>query len=135
MKALVPILLCLLLCGCGRTVSPEIPEPTPTPEPTPMVLTVAVGTEGSTIDPSYRSPSESADLLNHLFEGLVKYAPEDHGNTVNTAVPVLGLAESMELSQDGTVLRFTIRSDARWSDGVPVRAEDFVYAWRRLVAT
>lgn len=133
MKALVPILLCLLLCGCGGGSPAETAAPTPTPAPTPMILTVSVGTEGSTIDPSYRSPSESVDLLNHLFEGLVKYAPADEGETVNTAVPVWGLAESMEQSEDGTVLRFTIRSDARWSDGVPVTAEDFVYAWRRLL--
>ena len=132
MKALVPILLCFLLCGCGEPSSHET-APTPTPVPTPMVLTVSVGTEGSTIDPSYRSPSESGDLLNHLFEGLVKYAPTDAGETVNAAVPVLGLAESMELSEDGTVLRFTIRDDAYWSDGVPITAEDFVYAWGRLL--
>ncbi len=133
MKALVPILLCLLLCGCRGGDLADTAEPTPTPEPTPMVLTVSVGAEGSTIDPSYRIASESVDLLNHLFEGLVKYAPEDVEGTVNDAVPVLGLAESMELSEDGTVLRFTIRSDARWSDGVPVTAEDFVFAWRRLL--
>ena len=132
MKALVPILLCILLCGCGGGV-PADAEPTPTPEPTPMVLTVSMGAEGSTIDPSYRSPAESGDLLNHLFEGLVKYAPAEVGETVNAAVPVLGLAESMELSEDGTVLRFTIRSDAYWSDGVPVTAADFVYAWGRLL--
>ncbi len=98
-----------------------------------MVLTVAVGTEGTTIDPTYRSPSESGDLLNHLFEGLVKYAPTQTGETVNTAEPVLGLAESMESAEEGRVIRFTIRSDARWSDGVPVTAEDFIYAWGRLL--
>ena len=133
MKALVPILLCLLLCGCGGGEPASSAVPTPTPEPTPMVLTVSVGAEGSTIDPSYRSPSESGDLMNHLFEGLVKYAPAETGETVNTAEPVLGLAESMELSEDGTVLRFTIRADAKWSDGVPITAEDFVYAWGRLL--
>ena len=132
MKALVPILLCLLLCGCGGRAPAEA-VPTPTPVPTPVVLTVSVGAEGSTIDPSYRSPAESWDLMNHLFEGLVKYAPTETGETVNAASPVLGLAESMDLSEDGTVLRFTIRSDARWSDGVPITAGDFVYAWRRLV--
>lgn len=133
MKALVPILLCLLLCGCRGGDPADDAVPTPTPVPTPMVLTAAVGTEGSTIDPSFRSPSESGDLLNHLFEGLVKYAPVEVGDTVNAAVPVLGLGSSMEYSEDGTVLTFTIRSDARWSDGVPVTAEDFVYAWRRLL--
>ena len=133
MKALVPILLCLLLCGCRGGMPAEAAAPTPTPVPTPVVLTVSVGEEGSTVDPGYRSPSESVDLMNHLFEGLVKYAPETRGQAVNAALPVLGLAESMEQSEDGTVLSFTIRSDARWSDGIPVTAEDFVYAWRRLL--
>ena len=133
MKALVPVLLCLLLCGCRGGASADEPTPTPTPEPTPMVLTVSVGTEGSTLDPSYRSPAEDSDLSAHLFEGLVKYAAVSAGEAVNAAVPVLGLAESMEYSEDGTVLRFTIRPDAKWSDGVPVTAEDFVYAWQRLL--
>lgn len=137
MKALVPILLCLLLCGCfgGDPTVTAAPAATPaaTPLPTPMILTVSMGAEGSTIDPGYRSPSEEGDLLNHLFEGLVKYAPVTEGGVVDAAVPVLGLAEAMEQSEDGTVLRFTIRSDARWSDGVPITAEDFVYSWGRLL--
>lgn len=134
MKALVLLFLMLLLSGCNAASAPaDTAPPTPTPAPTPVVLTVSVGSEGSTIDPTYLTEPDPADVLSHLFEGLVKYAPEETTDTVNAAQPVLGLAETMEVSADGLTYRFTIRADARWSDGVPVTAEDFVYAWRRLL--
>ena len=44
---------------------------------------------------------------------------------------VPGAAESYEASEGNTVYTFTLREDARWSDGEPVTAEDFVYAWQR----
>lgn len=133
MKALV-LLFLMLLGGCGSHGEPTVPAPpTPTPAPTPVVLTVSVGSEGSTIDPTYLTEPDPSDVQSHLFEGLVKYAPEDTGAVVNDARPVLGLAESMEVSADGLVYRFVIRDDARWSDGEPITAENFVYAWRRLL--
>ena len=46
--------------------------------------------------------------------------------------PVPGTAESWTVSPDGRRYDFTIREDARWSDGTPVTAHDFAYAWRRL---
>ncbi len=42
-------------------------------------------------------------------------------------------AESYSVSPDGTTWTFRIRANARWSDGQPVRAQDFVYAWKRLI--
>ncbi|MGI6003896.1 MAG: peptide ABC transporter substrate-binding protein [Christensenellales bacterium] len=59
----------------------------------------------------------------NLFEGLYKY---DQDGKV-----VFAMAEELSISDDGKVLTFTIRSDARWSDGRAVTAADFVYAWRR----
>lgn len=44
-----------------------------------------------------------------------------------------GAAESYSVSPDGTTWTFRIRANARWSDGQPVRAQDFVYAWKRLI--
>ena len=135
MKALVPLLICLLLCGCGGGEDPApAVTPTPTPVPTPVVLSVCVDTEGSTIDPTYLSEPVPSELQSHLFEGLMRYAPEEGGGVVTDSVLCLGLAESVERSQDGLTYRFLIREDACWSDGVPVRSGDFVYAWRRLLS-
>lgn len=63
--------------------------------------------------------------MNSVFEGLYRIGPE------NTPVP--GMAESHEVSEDGTVYTFKIRKDAVWSNGSPVTAHDFEYAWKRAI--
>jgi oligopeptide transport system substrate-binding protein len=60
-----------------------------------------------------------------LFEGLVSLDP--HGNVVP------GVAERWERAEDGVTYTFHLRPDARWSNGDPVTAGDFVYAWRRTI--
>src|SRR5439155_6426067 len=42
------------------------------------------------------------------------------------------LAEAFEIRPHGLVYRFRLRSDVRWSDGVPVTADDFVFTWQRM---
>lgn len=137
------LLLCLLtavllLCGgCGGDPVPEVtptpaPSAAPSPSPTPAVLRVCVGTEGYTMDPTYVSDVEAPSYMSHLFEGLTRYVPADTGSAVEPMELVLGMAESVTRSEDGLRYTFTIRPDAMWSDGEPVRARDFVYAWQRL---
>lgn len=63
--------------------------------------------------------------MNSVFEGLYRIGPE------NTPIP--GMAESHEVSEDGTVYTFKIRKDAVWSNGSPVTAYDFEYAWKRAI--
>ncbi len=63
--------------------------------------------------------------MNSVFEGLYRIGPE------NTPIP--GMAESHEVSEDGTVYTFKIRKDAIWSNGSPVTAYDFEYAWKRAI--
>lgn len=63
--------------------------------------------------------------MNSVFEGLYRIGPE------NTPVP--GMAESYEASEDGTVYTFKLRQDAVWSNGTPVTAHDFEYAWKRAI--
>jgi oligopeptide transport system substrate-binding protein len=61
-----------------------------------------------------------------LFEGLVVLHPED-------LHPVQGVAVRYDKSADNRFFRFHLRPEAKWSDGKPVVAGDFVYAWRRVV--
>ena len=132
--------LCLAaLTACGQSApEPEVPEatPVPTPVPTPMVMDVSLGAEWYTIDPTYINHADTASLAGHLFEGLTHYVPVENPQdsaVVGTAL-TLGLAESYSVSEDGLRYTFMLREDALWSDGQPVRAQDFVYSWRRLIA-
>lgn len=89
------------------------------------VLTVSVGPEPQTIDPTMNTAVDGGTYINHAFEGLMKI------NDKNEVVA--GVAKEYKVSDDNLVYTFTLRDDAKWSDGQPVKAEDFVYSWQRLV--
>ena len=65
------------------------------------------------------------DLLNNVNEGLYRL------NQENIAIPAISDGEPT-ISEDGLVYTFTLR-DANWSDGTPVTANDFEYAWKRAM--
>ncbi|HOQ90296.1 MAG TPA: peptide ABC transporter substrate-binding protein, partial [Candidatus Hydrogenedentes bacterium] len=65
-------------------------------------------------------------ILSALFEGLATMDP-------GSLEPEPAAASRWEISDGGLVYRFYLDPDARWSDGTPVKAEDFVYAWRRML--
>lgn len=81
--------------------------------------------EPESLDPHKTSTIYEANVLRDLFQGLVMQ--DDKANLIP------GAAESWTVSDDGTVYTFKLRKDAVWSDGSPVTAEDFVYAFQRLV--
>ena len=77
------------------------------------------------LDPAWRSSTEAARLIEQLFSGLVEL------NADLDIVPLL--ARSWELSEDGRQYRFHLRRDAAWSDGSPLTAHDFEFAWKRVL--
>ena len=79
-----------------------------------------------TLDPQKMSWQQELRLARALFEPLVRPDPD-------TAELVAGVADRWEHSEDGKSWRFHLRSDARWSDGSSVTAEDFRVAWMRLL--
>ena len=89
----------------------------------PYQVAVNVGPEPDIIDPALNSAVDGATLLIHAFEGLMSL---DENGT-----PVEGQAESYTVSDDGLTYTFTLRDGLKWSDGEPVVAGDFVYAWKR----
>lgn len=104
-------------------------------------LSVCFASEPQTIDPALNSAVDGAVMLQHFFEGLMKWA--DGGNAatdkgdMNYAKLVNGQAASYEktVNADGTVTyTFKIRPDAKWSDGKAVTASDFVFSWQRLAS-
>jgi oligopeptide transport system substrate-binding protein len=92
----------------------------------PADLRLANGTEPKSLDPELIIGEPEHVLASALFEGLTRIDGR-------TGKPVAGVAENWELSSDGTVYTFHLRANARWSDGRPVTASDFVYGWRRLL--
>ena len=89
------------------------------------VLRRASQVDPATLDPQKSAGSYEQNIEMDLFEGLTTYNA--------AARPVPGVAERWETSADGLVWTFHLRPDAKWSDGTPVTAEDFVASFRRLV--
>ncbi|WP_417307859.1 peptide ABC transporter substrate-binding protein [Devosia sp.] len=87
-------------------------------------LTYVVNNESAKYDPGTTAETFAAPIIGNTFEGLVRFNPE------NEVIPAL--AESWEISDDGLTYTFHLR-DAKWSDGEPVKAGDFVYAWKRVL--
>ncbi|WP_077328734.1 peptide ABC transporter substrate-binding protein [Virgibacillus siamensis] len=88
-------------------------------------IVVNAMTEPPDIDPALATDTTSGWILDHIFEGL--YTRDKEGK------PVLGAAKDVKVSKDGKTYTFTLRDDAKWSDGSPVTAEDFEYAWKRVL--
>lgn len=100
-------------------------------EEKPLVLSVSVCSEPNTIDPGLNDAADAATVDIHLFSGLAKWFEEDGALKV-----VPDMAESLPecvFNDDGTVTYTYTLKDAYWSDGVPVKAADYEYAWKRVV--
>ncbi|MFD2208004.1 peptide ABC transporter substrate-binding protein [Kiloniella antarctica] len=91
-----------------------------------MVFHRGNGSEPGSLDPQISEGVPSSHILRDIFEGLTA----EH--TDGSLIP--GQAESWTISPDGTKFTFKLRADAVWSNGDPVTAHDFVYAWQRAVA-
>jgi len=105
-----------VLTGCGGNQSTTEGE---------KVITYNLGASPETLDPTMSTGLPEATIQSALFEGLYRY------NENKELVPAT--AEKVEISEDGTKYTFTIRKDAKWSNGDPVTAHDFEYSWKRLL--
>ncbi|MEM8814204.1 MAG: peptide ABC transporter substrate-binding protein [Pseudomonadota bacterium] len=91
----------------------------------PTTLHRGVGSDPDSLDAHKAQSVQAFAVLRDLSEGLMAY--DRHGGLVP------GVAESHSVSEDGLRYTFKLREDARWSNGDPVTADDFVYGLRRLV--
>jgi oligopeptide transport system substrate-binding protein len=89
------------------------------------VLRRGIGGEPASLDPGNATDIFSFEVIRDLYEGLASESPD------GTVVP--GVASSWTVDSSGTKYTFKLRPDARWSNGAPVRAQEFVEAWRRVV--
>jgi oligopeptide transport system substrate-binding protein len=83
--------------------------------------------EPETLDPQLVNGTNTDRIVSALFEGLTRH-------DARTLAPAPGMAESWDVSDDGLRYTFHLRADARWSDGTPLDASDFIYSWRRELA-
>ena len=110
----------VLLTACSNGAGDREPAPAGTP-----VLDRALSTEPESLDPQKSRSVQAADVLRDIGEGLVTY------DAAGNLVP--GTAASWEIAADGLSYTFHIRPEARWSNGDPVTAADFVFGLQRLV--
>lgn len=110
-----------LASGTKTTTQPSTPVESASTEP--MVLHWSVTGEPPTMDPGIATDASSMDMINLAFEGLT--AVDKQGQMINA------VAESYTNSPDFTQFHFTLRKDAKWSNGDPVTAHDFEYAIKR----
>lgn len=86
-------------------------------------ITLSIAAELASMDSNIITSGESMMVCNQTMEGLYKY--NEKGELV------LGMADNVDISEDGMTYTFTIR-DAKWSNGTAVTAHDFEYGWKRL---
>jgi oligopeptide transport system substrate-binding protein len=79
-----------------------------------------------TLDPNQMSYLQDIRMAYAMWEGLYSYEPI-------TLEPIPGVASSVDISSDSRVYTFHLRPEARWSNGDPVVAHDFIFAWKRML--
>ena len=104
---------CAGLCGCLRH------DPA-------ADLTIVNGAEPESLDPAIITGQADMRIVTGIFEGLMRLDPQ-------TAHAVPAMAQSFELSPDGKIYTFHLRTNLVWSTGEPIAAEDVVYSWLRAL--
>lgn len=143
MKKILALLLAaamvFALAACGSSEAPAATEApadaTEAPaEAAASSLAVCLASEPDTIDPALNSAVDGATLVSHLFSGLAKWAQDETGALVIVPDAAAELPEGVE-NEDGTVTyTYTLRDGLKWSDGQPVTAADFAFAWNRAAS-
>ena len=97
-------------------------------------IAVCLATEPDTIDPALNSAVDGATLVSHLFSGLAKWDMTADGKLTIAPDAAEELVEGV-VNEDGTVTyTYTLRDGMTWSDGQPVTAGDFEFAWQRAAS-
>lgn len=115
------LLSALTLALSGSLYAAQVPAGTQLAENQTFVMNN--GSEPSSFDPHKTEGVPEAQVAYQLFEGLI--STDSDGNLIP------GVAETWESTPDFKTWTYHLRKNAKWSNGEPVTAHDFVYAWRR----
>jgi oligopeptide transport system substrate-binding protein len=91
------------------------------------ILLICEGTEPRTLDPHTSQGVPEHHIIIGLMEGLMEYDPNDQSKELP------GLADRWEHNENYSVWKFHIRDNAKWSNGDPVTAQDFVFSYKRIL--
>lgn len=141
MKRLLALVFCIIILattftGCGNnnqtpkagdTTKQETKQETkPEPPKDKQYLIYNMGQEPDTIDPGLESAMNAANVCNQIFEGLMGLDKDNN--------PVPACAESVDYDPKNPVkFIFHLKKGLKWSDGKPLTASDFEYAWKRVL--
>ena len=112
--------------SCTVASSSEAYFGTTTP-PARNILRYVTGEEPESLDPAISNGQPEARIYMSLFEGLVEYHPK-------TLAPIPEIATHWRSNDDSSEYTFYLRQNARWSNGDPIDANDFIYSFRRAFA-
>jgi oligopeptide transport system substrate-binding protein len=116
------VVLSSFLISCStQATSRYFGQTTP---PKDNTLRYITGGEPESLDPQFVTSQPDARIMMALWDGLVEYHPK-------TMEPIPAIAESWELNKDGTEYLFHLRKNAKFSNGDPIKAKDFVFSIRR----
>jgi oligopeptide transport system substrate-binding protein len=118
---MVTLLFTTIACRVSATSEEFFGSTTP---PERNILRYVNGAEPESIDPAISSGQPEARVYMALYEGLVEYDPKSLD-----AIPAI--AERWNVNNDSSEFVFHVRTNARWSNGEPITAHDFVYSIRR----
>ncbi|SER86774.1 oligopeptide transport system substrate-binding protein [Gracilibacillus ureilyticus] len=91
------------------------------------ILRISSTSDIPTMDPIMTEDNVSTQWIDTVYEGLYRQAP---GGEIVSGIAKM---EETEVSEDGLTYTFHLRDDAKWANGDPVTAQDFVYGWQRAV--
>ena len=129
----VAMMLCLVACN-GKDNDKGTPGSDGEPVAASNTLSVCLASEPDTIDPALNSAVDGGTLCTHLFAGISKWAQDAEGKLVIAPDVAEELPEGVD-NEDGTVTyTYTLREGLKWSDGEPLTAGDFVFAWNRAAS-
>lgn len=140
-KVIVLMVVFMLVLSCGLTGCQKAPAQT-TDQASEAATAVAGAVEKDAVQEyTYSSGSEVTGMDPHktgsipvwaaqapVYENLVRYVVTEDG----TAKIEPGMAKEWSVSDDGLTWTFKLREDAKWADGTPLTANDFVYSWQRV---